>query len=363
MPTKKNQYHPQIAFHPGETLAEKLEELGMGPKEFSVRTGKPEKTIIAILKGQSSITPEMAVQFEHVVKIPAHFWLNMQRNYDEFIARQEREYLLAESIKWAKQFPISDMVKKGWLPAKTTVAEKTSELLAFFSISNHRAWENYYCNQQLKVAFRISLAHTKEPHAVSAWLRKGDLQATELTAQTYNEKKFKASLPEIKSIMTDHPNDFFRQLQALCLEAGVKVVHTPCIRKAPINGSTRWLNDTPLIQLTGRYKRNDIFWFTFFHEAGHILLHGKKDIFMEDVDYSDRDIQKENEADEFAVKWTLSKEEEHEILQQDIITEEDIIEFAQKFNTHPAIIIGRLQRNKILSYSLGRQFFEPVEFV
>lgn len=79
--------------------------------------------------------------------------------------------------------------------------------------------------------------------------------------------------------------------------------------------------------------------------------------------WADRDIQKENEADEFAVKWTLSKEEEHEILQQDIITEEDIIEFAQKFNTHPAIIIGRLQRNKILPYSLGRQFFEPVEFV
>jgi len=363
MPTKKNQYHPQIAFHPGETLAEKLEELGMGPKEFSVRTGKPEKTITAILKGQSSITPEMAVQFEQVLKIPAHFWLNMQRNYDEFIARQEREELLAESIKWAKQFPISDMVKKGWLPAKTTVAEKTSELLAFFSMSNHKAWENYYCNQQLKVAFRISLAHTKEPHVVSAWLRKGDLQATELTAQTYNEKKFKASLPEIKNIMAAHPKNFFRQLQAVCLEAGVKVVYTPCVKKAPINGSTRWLNDTPLIQLTGRYKRNDIFWFTFFHEAGHILLHGKKDIFMEDVDYSDRDIQKEIEADEFAVKWTLSKEEEQEILQQDIITEEDVIGFAQKFNTHPAIIIGRLQHNKIIPYSLGRQFFEPVEFV
>lgn len=362
MATKKNKYHPQIAFHPGETLAEKLEELGMGPKEFAIRTGKPEKTVIAILKGTSSITPEMAVQFEHVLKIPAHFWLNMQRNYDEFVARQERQELLTQSTEWARKFPIADMVKKGWLPAKTTIAEKTSELLAFFSISNHIAWEDYYCNQQLKVAFRISLAHTKEPHAVSAWLRKGDLQAAELTAQPYSEKRFKASLPEIKNIMATHPNDFFRQLQALCLEAGVKVVHTPCIKKAPINGSTRWLNDTPLIQLTGRYKRNDSFWFTFFHEAGHILLHGKKDIFMEAVDYSDKDIKKEKEADEFAVKWTLSKEEEQDILQQDTISEEDIIEFAQKFNTHPAIIIGRLQHDKIIPYSLGRQFFEPIAF-
>ena len=96
MTTAKNQYHPQIVFHPGETLAEKLDELGMGPKEFAIRTGKPEKTVIAVMKGKSRITPEMAVQFEHVLKIPAHFWLNMQRHYDEHLAREEREVKLAE---------------------------------------------------------------------------------------------------------------------------------------------------------------------------------------------------------------------------------------------------------------------------
>lgn len=361
MDAKKNQYHPQIAFHPGETLTEKLEELGMGPKEFAIRTGKPEKTVIAILKGKSRITPEMAVQFEHVVKIPAHFWLNMQRTYDEYIARNEREELLLEATEWAKSFPFADMVKKSWIPAKSTILEKTSELLAFFSISNHSAWEDYYFKQQLKVAFRISLAHTKEPYAISAWLRKGELQASKLPNNPYRKKAFKAVLPEIKNIMSQHPNNFFNQLQELCLNAGVKVVHTPCIKKAPISGSTRWLNDTPLIQLTGRYKRNDSFWFTFFHEAGHILLHGKKDIFLEDVDYSDKDLEKEQEANNFAIKWTLTNEEEEEILERLRITEDDIIEFAKKFNTHPAIIIGRLHHKKILSYSIGRQFFEPVE--
>lgn len=362
MATINNQYHPQIAFHPGETLAEKLEELGMGPKEFAVRTGKPEKTVIAILKGKSSLTPEMAVLFEHVLKIPAHFWLNMQRNYDEFLAREERKELLAESTAWAKLFPIADMVKKGWLASKTTIEEKTSALLAFFSISSHTAWEDYYFKQQLKVAFRISLAHTKEPYAISTWLRKGELQAAELPTQPYNEKDFKDALPQVKSIMAKHPENFFQQLQNLCLGAGVKVVHTPCISKAPINGSTRWLNDTPLIQLTGRYKRNDIFWFTFFHEAGHILLHGKKDIFLEDVDYSDKDLEKEKEADNFAIKWTLSNEQEEEILQGHSITEETITTFAQKFNTHPAIIIGRLHHKKLMHPSQGRQFFKPIEF-
>jgi addiction module HigA family antidote len=359
---KQNQYFPSVVFHPGETLAEKLEEMEMGPKEFALRTGKPEKTIIAVLKGESSITPDMAVQFENVTRIPAHFWMNHQRGYDEYIAREKRQTVIQEALAWAKQFPLADMIKKGWLPQVATIEEKTMEMLAFFGFSNHTAWEDYYFKQQLKVAFRISLAQTKEPYAISAWLRKGELQAAELEANDYSEKKFKEALPELKSIMANHPEGFFNQLQSICLEAGVKVVHTPCINKAPISGSTRWLNDTPFIQLTGRYNRNDSFWFTFFHEAGHILLHGKKDIFLENLDYSDKDFEKEKEADLFAVKWTMTDDEEAEILAAAPISEEDIRNFAKQFTTHPAIIIGRLQHKKLIPYSLGREYFEQVIF-
>jgi len=360
---RQNQYKPQSVPHPGETLAEKLEEMEMGPKEFGLRTGKPEKTIIAVMKGESSITPDMAVQFEGVTKIPANFWMNHQRGYDEFMAREKRKTVIDEAVAWAKQFPLADMVKKGWLPQVATIQEKTIEVLAFFGFSNFTAWEDYYFNQQLKVAFRISLAQTKEPYAISAWLRKGELQASELEAQEYSEKKFKEALSKIKSIMAEHPDGFFEQLQRICLEAGVKVVPTPNLLKAPICGSTRWINDTPLIQLSGRYKRNDSFWFTFFHEAGHIILHGKKDIFLEDVDYTDKDLEKEKEADEFAIKWTLSEKEEAEILEMPSLNEDDVRNFARKFNTHPAIIIGRLQHKEFIPYSVGREFIEAVVFI
>ncbi len=360
--TKQNQYFPQSVSHPGETLEEKMMEMGMGPKEFAVRTGKPEKTIIAVLKGESAITPDMAIQFESVTKIPAHFWMNNQRSYDEYIAREKRKAVIQDAVSWAKQFPLSDMIKKGWIHAVSNMEEKTMELLSFFGVSNPDAWHDYYFNQELKVAFRISLAHTSEPYALSAWLRKGEIQATELPTVEYSEKRFKELLPEIKSLMASHPVDFFQQLQAICLKAGVKVIHTPCLPKAPIHGSTRWLNDTPFIQLTGRYKRNDAFWFTFFHEAGHILLHGKKDIFLENVEYSDKDTDKEQEANEFAIKWTFSKAEENEVLRQQAISEADIVRFAQKFNTHPAIIIGRLQHDEVIPYSLGRKFFETIDF-
>lgn len=357
-----NQYHPQSRPHPGETLAEKLEEMQMGPKEFALRTGKPEKTIIAVLKGESSITPDMAVQFENATRIPANFWMNHQKAYDEYIAREKNKEVINMAVPWAQQFPLAEMIKKGWLEQANTIQEKTMALLAFFGFSNHIAWEDYFLNQSLKVAFRISLAHTNDPFAISAWLRKGELHAATLDANEYSAKAFKETLPKLRSLMAMHPVDFFPKLQRMCLDAGVKVVHTPCINKAPINGATRWLNDTPLIQLTGRYKRNDIFWFTFFHEAGHILLHGKKDIFLEQLENTDVDMKKEAEADDFAIKWTLSKEEEATIIESLPLNEASLISFATKYNTHPAIIIGRLQHDNQIEQNRFNQFKVPVTF-
>jgi len=356
-----NQYFPQSVSHPGETLEEKLQEMGMGPKEFGIRTGKPEKTIFAIINGESNITADMAVLFESVTKIPAHFWLNSQRHYDEFVARQKRNEMITLAVVWAKQFPLTDMIKKNWLPICKSVEEKTMALLSFFGISTPEAWENYYINQELKVAFSISLAHTKEPYAISAWLRKGEMQAAELPTNAYSDNGFKDLLPELKTLMANQPNDFLIQLQSICLKAGVKVVYTPCLPKAPINGATRWINDTPVIQLSGRYKRNDNFWFAFFHEAGHILLHGKKDIFLENIEYADKKDEKEQQADNFAIKWTLSEAEEKELLASGLFDDNSIRMFARKFNTHPAIIIGRLQHKGLISYTGGRELVVPID--
>ena len=106
---QKKKFRAVYAFHPGTTLREKLAEMGMSVKEFAVRTSKPEKTINAVLIGDSSLTPDMAVAFEQITMIPAHMWLNLQRNYDEYKARQKWEAILsdADTIAWAKWFPLS----------------------------------------------------------------------------------------------------------------------------------------------------------------------------------------------------------------------------------------------------------------
>jgi HTH-type transcriptional regulator/antitoxin HigA len=140
-------------------------------------------------------------------------------------------------------------------------------------------------------------------------------------------------------------------LQQYCLNSGVGLVYTVCIPKAPISGVVRWVGGNPVIQLTDRYNSNDHFWFTFFHEAGHILLHGKKDVFIENLNEYEVDVQKEIEADDFANKSLLPEDITAELPFK--ITEEDIRRIARKHNTHPAIVLGRLQHQGVLSYSFG----------
>lgn len=359
--TKQNEYLPNQISHPGITLKEKLNEMPMGPKEFAIRTGKPEKTISQILSLESGITPDMAIVFEDVLGIPAHFWINRQKLHDEAKARAKREATIESATDWAAQFPYAAIAKLGWVVSTRNPTEKTENLFQYFGIATQQGFEDYYFNQKLKVNFRISLAHTKMPFAFAAWLRQGELQAKKLDAPAYDARKFELMLHDIKKVMAAHPTNFFDQLQKLGLEAGVKIVYTPCIPGATVHGSTRWIGDTPIIQLSARYKQNDIFWFTFFHEAGHIMLHGKKYISIENVEYQDQEIEKEKEADEFAIKWTFSQEQEEEVKSRMNLTVGDIEMFAKKFGTHPAMIIGRFHHKKLLPYSVGRQFIETID--
>jgi Zn-dependent peptidase ImmA (M78 family) len=132
-----------------------------------------------------------------------------------------------------------------------------------------------------------------------------------------------------------------------------------CLPKAPVSGATRWVGNNPLIQLTDRHKTNDHFWFTFFHEAGHVLLHGKKDIFIEDFEGFKPDVKKEIEANEFAAKILLPETFIDELPKD--FTEEDVIKIAKKYKTAPGIVVGRLQHLQLAPYSFGNGLKKKVK--
>lgn len=353
---------PKVVYHPGITLAEKLEELVMSVKEFAVRTTKPEKTINAILKGNSSITSDMAVAFESVTGIPAHFWMQKQQNYNEFVAREKREELLAESVAWSRLFPLAIMEKRGWITKETSPLAKVVSLFNYFAVSSKEAWNDYYCNQQLKVAFRISLSQTKNPYAISAWLRRGEIQALAMPIEVvFSSDLLRKRIPEMRLLAQDSSSEMPKKLQKLCAECGIKLIFTECLPKAPISGATRWIQNVPCIQLSGRYKTQDKFWFNFFHEVGHILLHGKKEIFLEDIEYSTCQKEKEDEADKFASNVLLDSKQMHEIIGNSNYSRESILFYSQKFGIPPSIIIGRLQHFKLLPYQLFHDLKPNIE--
>lgn len=358
------EYVPPVMFHPGVMLAEKLEELKMPIKEFAVRSAKPEKTIHDVLKGKSSITPDMAIQFENVLKIPARFWLKMQRDFDEHLARLRQKETLKQAVGWMRKFPFADMEKKGFLPvAKAkSAAEKTQLLLEYFGIAKPEAWEGYYQKQVLCTAFRLSLMELSNQHSLSAWLRHGEIQiGSGNIGEQYSADALKKQLLKMIELANcEHP-DFKPKLVELCAEVGIILVYTPHIKNSKAQGATRWVNNCPLIQISDCRKKYDIFWFSFFHEIGHILLHNKKDVFLEGIEYSEKSADKEREADSFAAELLVPKtmmERLHCINHSDA----EIAEVAKETGIHPAFLVGRMHYSGILPYSLGNAFIPSVVF-
>lgn len=300
------------AVHPGEILAEKLEEMGMSIKEFAVKSTKPEQTVIAVISGKSSITPDMAVGFEIVTGIKADSWLRMQRIYDEYKARKRREALIEESVAWARNFPYLEMSRHHWLDATTVPEERAENLLSYFGLSSPKAWNDYYINQKLKVAFSLSLSATPNPYALSAWLRQGELQALPMPVNTpYSANKLKTGISQIVESLVDDAEQLRNLMVSFCQQQGICLVFVSSLPKLKVLGVARWIKGVPCIQLSNSIRSAKQLCFVFLHELAHILLHGKKDIFIEfDGNHIiDGYREKEAEADDFASKLLSSRQQ------------------------------------------------------
>lgn len=346
---------------PGDTIQETIEEMGMTQAELAERIGRPKEKLNDVIKGREPISTETAHRLEKVLGIPASFWIKREAEYRREVYKIEQQERLAAQQDWLKCFPLREMKKFGWISDTPDKNQMVSEMLAFYGVASTKEWERIYIAEEVAVAFRISLAHTKSPHAISAWLRKGELEAEGMKLGAYSATAFKKTLTEIKNLVNQFPKDFAAKLRQFCAACGVAVSYVPNLPRAPISGASRWYRGRPLIQLSGRYKTDDHFWFTFFHEAGHILLHGKKEIFLENVEGTNIDRAKEAEADEFASKQLLTEVQLQQVLDASPVTLEDIQNFANTFNTSPGVIIGRLQHLDKIHWSVGNELRQKVE--
>jgi HTH-type transcriptional regulator / antitoxin HigA len=330
------------AVPPGETLQETLDELSMSQAELARRIGRTPKMVNEIIAGKAPITPETALLLEQVLGVPARLWNNLERRYQEDLARISERETLKDHVSWLKELPLREMIAANWVPERDDEIEQLRAVLRFFGVATPVEWRALWLEPQ--AAFRQSTAFEADPIAVAAWLRKGELDAQRVPCAPYEKSKFRNALKEIRTLTTAPPAVFQRQMMDLCASAGVALVFVPAISRTRASGVTRWLSpEKALIQLSLRYKADDQLWFTLFHEAGHIYLHGKRDIFIEGEETEAS--EKENEADRFAADMLIPRTVWSQFRSQprQHYSRDDIYAFARSIGIAPGIVAGRLQ--------------------
>lgn len=327
---------------------ETLETIGMPQAELARRMDRPVKTINEIVQGKVAITAETALQLEQVLSIPASFWLRREQHYRESLARLAEEERLKAWIEWLKEIPVREMMRRGWIPSCTSKLQQVLECLKFFGVASPEAWRLIWEHQV--IVYRRSSTLKSSFGAITAWLRQGELEAQKIDCAPYDTGMFRDTLRRIRALTTESVSFFQEELARLCANVGVAVVFVPELPKTGICGATQWLTPAKAsVQLSLRYKTDDQLWFTFFHEAGHIILHGKRQIFLE-IDQKDRK-EAEDEADTFAANFLIEPAQWRRFVASDSYhTKAGIKEFAQQVGIAPGIVVGRLQHEKRLPF-------------
>ena len=349
-------YEPDYAIPPGASLRSTLEELEMTQAGLAARTGLSLKHVNQVVQGVAPLTPETALLLEKATGVPARIWNAREAVYRDRLARAEDKESLSADSRWLKQLPIPELVRRGVLTRNSDAGIMLEQVCRFFGVANRNTWERVW--REPLGAFRKSPKFESDSGAVASWLRLGELQAKTLECAPYDARKFRTALREIRGLTASESSDLFDKLVALCADCGVALVFIPEIKGTHCWGSARWLTPTKaLIQLSLRYKFDDHLWFSFFHEAAHILLHGKKETFITSDQFSD---PTEKEADAFAQTFLIPREYEERLKQLSI---SEIPEFAHTLGIAPGIVVGRMQKEKLIAWNEARSLKRKVDFV
>lgn len=309
----------------------------MTQAELATRMGRPQQAVNEIVNAKKMITPETALEIERALGVAASFWTNLGAIHRLIQARDARQAAIDAEKPWLKRFPAAEMAKRGWIAARTKPAERVDELLGFFGVQSFSALDQLAPG----ASFRKTPAAEVDRWPLEAWLRRGERLGAAVHAEPFDEAAFRAAFADIRELAAaDIPN--LPRLRDICARAGVAVVVVPSLPKAGVNGATRWIRpDRALIQLSLRYKWLDIFWFSFFHEAAHVLEGYSRRVVI-NSDRGSGASESERRADQFAADALIPPDDWARFIESHD-PPRHVVRFAAKVGTHPAIVVGRLQ--------------------
>lgn len=330
-------FAPDYIVPPGASLRDAMEQMSMTQTSLSKRLGTSVQSLNRIFKGEQAISPDMAAKLEMVMGTPARFWNSLQAQYAEQLTKRDEKARLDDEMRerreWLKRFPLLEMKKRGYIASGKDSVETYRSLLMFFGLVRGAAWPEVWDDT---VAAKRSSAHTTDIWHASVWIRQGERVANAIPCAEYDADKFKTALRRILRLTRERPDSFIPTMRALCAQAGVALVLVPELPKVPWNGATKWLHSNKaMIILSLRGKSEDRFWFSFFHEAAHVLHDAKGELHY--ADESDDPV--EMAADKWASEYLIPSRFNDRIA--NATSYAAICSVAAELDLSPGIVAGR----------------------
>ena len=339
------EFNNQIAFHPGYYIKEYIDGIGLTQEDFAKRLGTTPKNLSYLIRGEQSLSPEIALKLSSLIGTSVNYWLNLQSKYDslkaEFSAEKEkekeRELFKLIGYKYFKDnFNLPDLPKK--------IDEQIIELRRFLGVSSLTV----FTNKDMYVNFRGADLKKYDNNIIKANIMvqiATNLALKELNTPKYNRKKLEQSINYILTL-TDKHDKFYPEVKKVLYEAGVNFIVMPHYEGSKINGACKRINNHHImLMVSDRNTFSDSFWFTLFHELGHII-HGDFG-----VSFIDQSGEIEEKANKYAENKLIPEKEYKEFIKQNELNENTIRSFSKKICRDSGIVLGRLQKDGYIKYN------------
>lgn len=344
--TSAHAFLPNWVSPPGETIQEIMLEKKITIHDFSEKAGVGVKFVSSLLSGDVTITSALAERLSDILGADSQFWLNREAQYREDIERIYKA-LSEEEERWLSKFPVKSMQKLGWIPEEKAKPKRFLHCLDYFEIDSVEQWVDRQEVSYGNIMFRTSPTFEQEDGAVAAWLRQGEILANRIDCKPFRKSMLRDSIKDIRDLTNKRdPKAFVPELREICSESGVAIVVARTPDGCRASGATKKLNEEKaLMMLSFRHLSDDHFWFTVFHEIGHLLLHDLANLHIEGMGYED-DTQ-EQEANSFSSDILIPSEHKEAFfkLSDDY---RSVLKFSKKIGVSPGVVVGQMQYNEMI---------------
>ena len=348
METATHRYDPDYAVPPGWILKERLDAHGLSPADLARRCGRSAKLISEIVAGKAPVEPRTALQFEKVLGVAADIWLGIEKDYQLHRTRAAAAQEDAAAAAWARSFPVKELVKRKAIDRPASGGPAAAALLSFFGVASKDAWKIKY--GAASVAYRHSPSFESDTFALAAWRRLAEIDAAGQARADYRESAFRNALRQARRLTRATIPNAIVDARTLCNEAGVALALVKPLPRTRVSGAAWWFSARrPVIALSARHRTDDHFWFSLFHEAAHVLLHGRKHVFVDGFKNDGGGL--EAEADDWASNFLLPRASWRRFVERRSYRAADVRRFADEQGVAPGIVVGRLQHEGLAPWS------------